>query len=128
MQYIQGIGGIFFTCRDVEETRAWYRAHLGIESEAWGAMFPWKSANDDGADRYTVWGPFRPDADYFAPSAQPFMINFIVRDLDALLAHLEQSGVPVLGRSEDDFGRFAWILDPNDVKLELWQPAEKTTE
>jgi predicted enzyme related to lactoylglutathione lyase len=51
------------------------------------------------------------------------MINYIVDDLDALLAKLVSNGVAVDPKREDyDYGRFAWVLDPDGNKIELWEP------
>jgi predicted enzyme related to lactoylglutathione lyase len=49
------------------------------------------------------------------------MINLRVDDLDSLLTQLEAKGVHVLGRQDEDYGNFAWIMDPDGIKLELWQ-------
>jgi predicted enzyme related to lactoylglutathione lyase len=58
-----------------------------------------------------------------APSTREFMINFAVDDMDAIIARVTAKGVHVLKRDDNDpFGRFAWILDPDGVKIELWQP------
>lgn len=118
MARVTGLGGLFFRSRDVEASRAWYRAMLGIGGE-WGASFRW--AEEGGDDPYSLLSPFGAESDYFAPSDQPFMINLRVDDLDAFLADLEAKGVAVLGRQSEDYGKFAWILDPDGVKIELWQ-------
>jgi predicted enzyme related to lactoylglutathione lyase len=61
-----------------------------------------------------------------APSTREFMIDFAVDDLDAILARLAAKGVPILKRDDTDpTGRFAWILDPDGTKIELWQPKAK---
>ena len=65
--------------------------------------------------------PFKQDSDYFGPSELPFMINLRVDNLDEMIAGLEGKGVEILGRQDEDYGRFAWILDPDGVKVELWQ-------
>ena len=80
---------------------------------------------DDDASRpgYLVWTPFAADTTYFAPSTQPYMLNFRVDDLDGLLAQLKADGVDVDGRIEEsEFGRFSWIMDPEGTRIELWQP------
>lgn len=118
MARVTGLGGVFYKVADPAATKAWYLEMLGIGGE-WGATFRW--ADDGGADPCSVLSPFGPDSDYFSPSPVPFMINLRVDDLDAMIAQLEAKGVPVLGRQDEDYGSFAWILDCDDVKVELWQ-------
>jgi catechol 2,3-dioxygenase-like lactoylglutathione lyase family enzyme len=117
MAKVTGLGGIFYKVADPEKTRAWYLQVLGIGGE-WGTMFPFK---DDDPEGFALLSPFRPDSDYFAPSGKEFMVNLRVDDLDGLVADLEAKGIEILGRQEEDYGRFAWIMDPDDVKVELWQ-------
>ncbi|HUE80006.1 MAG TPA: VOC family protein [Sphingomicrobium sp.] len=117
MARITGLGGIFYKVADPDKTRAWYQANLGIGGE-WGAMFPFK--NDD-AEGFALLSPFKPDTDYFEPSTQPFMINLRVDNLDGMIAELEAKGIVILGRQDEDYGRFAWIVDPDGNKIELWQ-------
>ncbi len=121
MARITGIGGIFFKSADPKALRAWYRDVLGLDIEEWGGAL--LSNDAPGHPPQTVWNPFAADTEYFAPSSQGFMINFAVDDLEALLAQVEAKGVTVLGRQDDTFGHFAWILDPDGTKIELWQTA-----
>jgi catechol 2,3-dioxygenase-like lactoylglutathione lyase family enzyme len=117
MARITGLGGIFYKVADPEKTRAWYQETLGIGGE-WGAMFPFK--NDD-AEGFTLFSPFKSDTDYFGPSGKDFMVNLRVDDVDGVVADLEGKGIEILGRQDEDYGRFAWILDPDGLKVELWQ-------
>lgn len=72
-----------------------------------------------------IWSPFAANSDYFAPSEKPFMINFRVTDLDALLAQLRREGVEVDERREkSEFGHFGWAMDPEGNRIELWEPPE----
>lgn len=118
MAAVLGIGGVFFKAEDCDAVRNWYRDVLGFTIEDWGgAMFPHPQAG------YTVWSPFKADTTYFAPSTQPFMINLIVDDMDGVLARAAGAGVEPLGRDDSDpSGRFAWLLDPAGIRIELWQP------
>jgi predicted enzyme related to lactoylglutathione lyase len=120
MKKVTGIGGIFLKCRDLENTRAWYARHLGIQMEPWGANLRW---SDDGhPDPYSVLGFFKRNTDYFAPSDQPFMINFRVENLDALVAELRAADIElVVDPIEEEFGKFAWTIDPEGNKIELWE-------
>ena len=120
-----GIGGIFFKTEDPDATRAWYRDHLGIElSDYGGWSFRWRDVDDPDRVGRTEWGPFAADTDYFQPSDAAFMINYRVDDLDGLLEQLEVAGIERIGAVESySYGRFAWVLDPNGIKVELWEPA-----
>ena len=126
MKRVTGIGGVFFKAKDPKALAAWYKTHLGIPVEDWGgAAFPWKSpSNPDGVGT-TVWSPFAADTNYFAPSTAPFMINYRVDDLQAVLAALRSEGVEVEDRVEEsEYGKFGWVIDPEGNKLELWQPPD----
>ncbi len=119
MAKVTGIGGIFYKAADPAATRAWYAEHLGINADTYGAMF----APDPDPKALTIWNPFAADTDYFAPSASTFMINFRVDDLDALVADLAAKGVVCVGEPiDEDYGKFAWIVDPDGIKIELWEP------
>ena len=119
MAKVLGIGGVFFKAVDPKALSAWYARVLGMEIADWGgAVFP------HPARGRTVWSPFKADTTYFDPSPHAFMVNLIVDDLDGVLARAKAEGVEPLGRQEDESqGRFAWILDPAGVKVELWEPA-----
>jgi catechol 2,3-dioxygenase-like lactoylglutathione lyase family enzyme len=120
MAKVTGLGGIFYKVADPAKTRAWYQDKLGIGSE-WGAMFAFK---DDSPDGFSLLTPFQSDSDKFAPSVLPFMINLRVDDLEGLLAELAAKDVEVLDRQDDDYGRFAWIVDPDGLKVELYEQAK----
>lgn len=127
MARVTGLGGIFFKSHDPEALKAWYRRHLGIDAGAAedGALFRWREAEAPHRPRYTVWSPFRHDTRYFEPSRQPFMINYQVDDLDALLADLRGAGVAVDDKLETyDYGRFAWLTDPDGNRIELWEASD----
>jgi catechol 2,3-dioxygenase-like lactoylglutathione lyase family enzyme len=118
MAKVTGLGGIFYKVEDTERTAAWYRDVLGVSGE-WGIMFPWKK--DETGEAFSLLSPFKATSDYFAPSAAPFMINLRVDDLDAFVAELEGKGIEILGRQDEEYGKFAWILDCDGVKVELWE-------
>ena len=117
MAKVTGLGGIFYKVADTAVTQSWYQETLGVGGE-WGAMFPFKGDDPEG---YALLSPFKAETDYFAPSAETFMINLRVDDLDEMIADLAAKGIEILGRQDEDYGRFAWILDPDGVKVELWQ-------
>ena len=117
MARITGLGGVFFKSPDVERTKRWYAEILGLEGE-WGFVFP---ASAESADAYSLVSPFKAETDYLDPSPLSFMINLRVDDLEAFLSQLEAKGVDILGRQDEDYGKFAWILDCDGIKIELWQ-------
>ncbi|MBI5086150.1 MAG: VOC family protein [Acidobacteria bacterium] len=122
---IVGIGGVFFKSADPTALRGWYEKHLAIKSEGeGGAMFHWKSATEPAHDHMTVWSIFPAASNYMSG---PVMINYIVEDLDDLLARLSDEGVQVDPKREDcEYGRFAWIYDGDGNKIELWEPPAPT--
>ena len=124
MQRVRGIGGVFFKATDPKGLAAWYERVLGVPVEGWGgAFFEWVAQRDARAGAGTVWTPFKADTGYFAPSDKPFMLNFVVDDLDAMLAQARAEGAQVEDKILDEAnGRFAWLLDPDGNKIELWEP------
>lgn len=118
MAKVTGLGGIFYKVADPERTRLWYQETLGIGGE-WGAHLRWRDEAQD--DPYSLLSPFKATSDYFDPSSAPFMINLRVDDLEALLGELEAKGIEVLGTQFEDYGKFAWILDCDGIKIELWE-------
>ncbi|OYU92720.1 MAG: glyoxalase [Burkholderiales bacterium PBB5] len=124
MKRVTGIGGIFFKARDPQALSAWYQAHLGIDVQAWGgAVFQWQGPHNPQGGGTTVWSPFAADTTYFAPGQAPFMVNYRVDDLRALCAALQAEGVALAGEIQaSEQGLFAWVVDPEGNKLELWQP------
>jgi lactoylglutathione lyase len=120
---ILGIGGVFFKSANRDQMREWYSQHLGLADKGQGAMLPWREHDDPQKEHVTVWTVFRNSTDYI-PATQPFMINYIVDDMDALLDRLKQEGVKIdAKRINESYGRFAWIYDVDGNKIELWQPA-----
>jgi predicted enzyme related to lactoylglutathione lyase len=119
MERAVGVGGIFFRAKDPLALAEWYREHLGIPVEAGQTFGPLKSL---GPDEMTVWATFPVDTPYFG-TPSPFMVNYRVRDLDAMLAQLRAAGAKVDDKVEDyDYGRFGWATDPEGNRFELWQP------
>jgi len=124
MAKITGIGGVFFKSRNKgAELASWYQKNLGLTLESWGgAILKWPDdkAPDGGL---TVWSSADNDTKWFSPSESSFMINYRVDNLDELLDQLKQNGVEIVsGPESDDNGKFAWIMDPDNNKVELWEP------
>jgi predicted enzyme related to lactoylglutathione lyase len=122
MKKVTGLGGIFYKVKDTESHKEWYRKNLGIESDQYGGKFIWRDDNDPSKKCLTAWSPFSSDTRYFDPGKQDFMINYRVENLDELLKELKQEGVEIVGEPElTDYGKFAWIIDPDGYKVELWE-------
>lgn len=118
-----GIGGVFFKSAGPERLNTWYAENLGLAGGAEGVQFKWRAPDSPEVERVTVWCVFPGESTYFGPGTAPFMINYIVDDLDAILAKLARSGARIDPKREDhDYGRFAWIYDPDGNKIELWEP------
>jgi predicted enzyme related to lactoylglutathione lyase len=121
---VTGIGGVFLKSRgDAKALAAWYQKNLGLVLEDWGgAVLKWPDdrAEDQGL---TVWHLAEADSQWFAPSQSPFMINYRVDDMTELLAQLKNNGVPIhKGPESHENGKFAWVIDPDGNKVELWEP------
>jgi predicted enzyme related to lactoylglutathione lyase len=122
MESVTGIGGIFIRSKDPKSMAAWYKSHLGIDFGD-GTYVSFKVNNPR---HQTVFSFFKADSKYFDPSTSSFMINFTVKDLPQLLKSLESKGVTIVGEmQEGDYGKFAWVMDPEGNKIELWEAAEE---
>lgn len=121
---VTGIGGVFFKTKDPNAVKAWYRKHLGLDTDQWGCTFWWK--DKDGNDCSTQWSPFKEDTTHFEPSKKDFMMNYRVENLEELLETLKQEGVEVIDKIERvEEGKFGWIVDLEGNKIELWEPNDK---
>ncbi len=124
MERVTGIGGLFFKAEDPEKLKTWYSEHLGLAPNDHGTVaFEWRDLDEPERVGSTLWAPFKRDTTYFDPSLKPFMVNFRVADLDALLEQLREEGVEVDDKVEEyEYGRFGWIMDPEGNRIELWEP------
>lgn len=119
--HVTGVGGVFFKAKDPKALAVWYRDVLGLPMEAWGGA----ALRYDAPKHPPVltWNAFPDSTRYFAPSTSAFMINYAVDDMNAVLARLRAKGVEILKQDDSDTnGHFAWILDPEGNKIELWEP------
>jgi len=120
---VTGIGGVFIKAADCEGLKNWYQTQLGIPVDAYGWSFFWKDA--EGKDCLTQWSLFEQRSTYFDPSDKPMMINYRVDNLAALLENLKEANITLVGEPQSyDYGKFAWILDPEGNKIELWEPID----
>ena len=120
MERVTGIGGVFFKARDPKALATWYHDHLGVpvdSGQTYGAF------SSEAAGEQTVWSTFPADTNYFGHGPASLMVNYRVRNLDAMLVQLRAARVPVEEKVEEyDYGRFGWATDPEGNRLELWEP------
>lgn len=114
---VTGLGGVFYRVEDPEATRAWYRDMLGVDGP-YGPQFAWEA--EPMAHPYSLISHFEDDS-YIRPGKHGFMINLRVSDLEGFVEKLKSGGVEVLDMVDEGYGKFAWILDPDGVKIELWE-------
>jgi len=123
LKRVTGIGGIFFKCREPEKMREWYKTHLGLNTNEYGAVFEWYQGADSTRKGFTQWSPFNEKTKYFEPSASDFMINYRVENLQALVVQLRREGVTIVDSiGTYEYGKFVHILDLEGNKVELWEP------
>lgn len=121
MAKITGLGGVFYVVEDPEATRAWYRDKLGIDGE-YGPQLAW--SEESKPNPYSLISHFK-DETYVKPGKGAFMINLRVDDLGAFVKQIKKKGVKILDSVDEGYGKFAWILDPNGVKIELWEQVDE---
>ncbi len=125
MKRVTGIGGVFFKCQNPAKMNDWYKTHLGLNTNQYGATFEWREADDSTKKGYTQWSTFAENTEYFAPSGKDFMINYRVENLEALVEQLKTEGVTIVDTIESyDYGKFVHIMDPEGNKIELWEPGD----
>jgi predicted enzyme related to lactoylglutathione lyase len=124
MAKVTGIGGVFFkSTGDHKALSEWYSKNLGLALEPWGgAILNWTEDKSDDKG-LTVWNAAKKDTEWFSPSTASFMINYRIDNMTEMLAQLKQNGVEVFkGPESHENGKFAWVLDPDGNKIELWEP------
>lgn len=122
---VMGIGGIFFKTKNPQLMKDWYKKHLGMKMNEYGAMFEFRSTDEPDKRGYLQWSPFSEKTKYFQPSEKEFMINYRVADLEALLEELRGQGVEIVDTMETyEYGKFIHIMDPEGNKIELWEPVD----
>jgi predicted enzyme related to lactoylglutathione lyase len=130
MARVTGIGGVFFKAgHDHHKLAEWYRQNLGLPLESWGgAILRWPD-DKSGDGGVTVWHVAEKNTDSFSPSSSSFMINYRIDDMSDMLEQLRRNGVEIWkGPESHENGIFAWVLDPDGNKVELWQPASSEAQ
>ncbi|UII31009.1 VOC family protein [Fulvivirga ulvae] len=123
---VTGVGGIFFKCQNPDKMKTWYTENLGLVTNEYGSLFEFRQADHPDKKGYLQWSPFEEKTTYFAPSTKDFMINYRVENLEELVQDLKAAGVKVLDEIETyEYGKFVHILDPENNKIELWEPIDK---
>jgi catechol 2,3-dioxygenase-like lactoylglutathione lyase family enzyme len=125
IERVTGVGGVFFKAQDPRKMAAWYRDNLGIQNRGGHGDFTWREKDNPDRIGHTAWALFPTNTSYFGSSAAPMMINYRVANLDRLLEQLRRAGVPVEKVEDGEYGRFAWITDPEGNRIELWEPKSK---
>jgi predicted enzyme related to lactoylglutathione lyase len=122
---VTGIGGIFFKANDPEKIREWYNKNLGLVTNEYGSLFEFRQSDSPDKKAYLQWSPFSKDTKYFEPSEKEFMINYRVENIERLVDELKKNGVSVVDTIETyEYGKFVHILDPENNKIELWEPVD----
>jgi len=117
MAKILGVGGVFFKCKDPKNCRKWWSEHMGADITDWGTM----EYLSDGKGR-TMLSPFAADSTYLDPSKARFMVNLRVDDVRKLIEKARKGGAEIVGDIDDtEFGIFGWFIDPEGIKIELWE-------
>lgn len=126
MKRVTGIGGIVFRAKDPEALRAWYQEHLGIDVQAWGgAQFAWDDGSGQPVTGSTVWSVAKAGGEQFPEAAAPFVVNYRVHDLDALIEALRAEGCEGVTKGDaSEYGKFGSVIDPEGNTIELWEPPE----
>lgn len=129
MRKVTGLGGVFFKSENPQRMNEWYAKNLGLEAGEYGATFEWRQADDPSKKGSTAWCAFQQNTKYFDPSTKPFMINYRVENLVALLDELKKDNVTIVDEiSEFDYGKFVHILDPEGNIIELWEPKDEVDQ
>lgn len=127
MKKVTGIGGIFFKTKDPEKMKKWYNQNLGLVTNEYGSVFEFRSSDEPKKKGYSVWSPFAEDTKYFQPSKKDFMINYRVENIENLVDELREAGVTICDEIESyEYGKFVHILDPENNKIELWEPIDQS--
>lgn len=123
LKRVTGIGGIFFKCKDPKKMRDWYKDHLGLNTNEYGAVFEWYQGSDNSKKGFSQWSPFSEKTKYFQPSEKDFMINYRVQNLEKLVEQLKKENVTIVDKIETyEYGKFVHIMDVEGNKIELWEP------
>jgi predicted enzyme related to lactoylglutathione lyase len=124
-QRVTGVGGIFFKADDPIKLNEWYKTHLGLPINEFGARFFWKETDATTVENAFQWSSFNEaeTAKFIAPSTKEFMINYRVKDLASMVEQLKKENVTFVDSLQTfDYGKFVHIMDIEGNKIELFEP------
>jgi predicted enzyme related to lactoylglutathione lyase len=122
---VTSVGGIFFKSKDPEKMKEWYNKNLGLVTNEYGSLFEFRQSDEPDKKGYLQWTPFPEKTEYFEPTEKEFMINYRVENLEELVGELRKDGVIIVDDIESyEYGKFIHILDPENNKIELWEPVD----
>ncbi|MCQ8183903.1 VOC family protein [Parvularcula maris] len=126
MARIVGLGGVFYKAKDPEARKAWYRKHLGLHGGDGypGVEMRWRRPDAPDHQEMSLVSFFPTDTDYLGDKGHPFMLNFVVEDIEGFASKLKAEGVEVSDIVDEGYGKFAWFSDPDGIKIEIWEPAQ----
>jgi catechol 2,3-dioxygenase-like lactoylglutathione lyase family enzyme len=130
MNLINGIGGVFLFTNNPKRLIEWYRDCLGIvpagedgECNSVYMTFEYRDVENPETKRTIAWA-IMPTKEDIADKPRTGRINYSVKSMAETLSHLRSKGV-VIDKTEDgEYGKFAWVKDPDGNKIELWEPSE----
>src|SRR3954471_9653119 len=125
IEQVTGIGGVFFKVKDPKAMAEWYRTTLGIQSKGGYTDFTWRDKDHPEEMGHTAWRIFPTNTTYFGESSSSLMINYRVANLERMLEQLRRNGVKIEKIDDYDYGRWAWMMDPEGNRIELWEPKRK---
>jgi len=124
---VDGIGGVFLYANDAKALSNWYAHHFGLRLETYedgkvyGTEFKYRRLGDSSQVDSTVFSISESKVT-LPPERSQAVINYRVRDLQSFLDQLKAEGVEIEKTEDFDYGRFAWIKDPEGNRIELYQP------
>jgi predicted enzyme related to lactoylglutathione lyase len=124
---VDGIGGVFLYANDAKALSNWYAHHFGMQIETYedgkvyGTEFKYRRLSDSSKIDSTVFS-ISQSKNPLPAERHECVVNYRVRDLTGFLEQLKADGVPVEKTEDYDYGRFAWIRDPEGNRIELYQP------
>jgi len=124
---VNGIGGVFLFSNKAKELADWYTRQLGIEftqyegTQTYGTEFYYRFDLDPSMRASTVFSITQTDKP-LSSARHEFEVNYRVDGLHAFIAQLEADGIAIEKVEEFDYGRFAWVRDPDNNRIELYEP------
>lgn len=125
MARIVGLGGVFYKASDPKARTEWYEKHLGLRpGDGYnGVEMRWRRPDKPDHQEMSLISFFDPDTTYLGEAGQPFMVNFVVEDIEGMVEKLRGEGLEVEDIVDEGYGKFTWVTDPDGVKIEMWEPA-----